>query len=164
MKKQKGFTPLKFFKNFFGAKQNNQKTLTGFTLIELLVVIAIIGLLATIVMVSLNTARSKARDARRVSDVRQMQLALQMEYDKAGSYPAALSTLVTDGFISQVPLDPNGTSAYQYCVSTTKGYHLGTKATGLENTGGPLLTDADATDGCTTGSFSGTDPVYDVVP
>jgi len=144
--------------------KKNTKISHGFTLIELLVVIAIIGILATIVMVSLNTARSKARDARRVSDVRQMQLALQMEYDKAGSYPAALTTLVTDGFMNAIPLDPDGTNSYQYCVSATKGYHLGTKAGGLENGGGPLANDADATDGCASGSFSGTDPVYDVIP
>ena len=144
--------------------QNKKCGCKGFTLIELLVVIAIIGILATIVMVSLNTARSKARDARRVSDVRQLQLALQMDYDSTGSYPAALSNL-TPTYISTTPVDPDGTSAYQYCVSSTKGYHLGTKATGLENTGGPLASDADVTsDGCTTGSFSGTDPVYDVVP
>lgn len=136
----------------------------GFTLIELLVVIAIIGILATIVTVSLNTARSKARDARRVSDIRQVQLALQMYYDAIGSYPAALSTMVPT-YISVAPVDPDGTSAYQYCVSSTKGYHLGSKATGLENTGGPLASDADVTsDGCTSSSFSGTDPVYDVVP
>jgi len=136
----------------------------GFTLIELLVVIAIIGILATIVMVSLNTARSKARDARRVSDIRQMQLALQMAYDSAGSYPAALSGLVPT-YISAVPFDPDGTSSYQYCISTAKGYHLGTKAAGLENAGGPLLNDADAVAGdCTSGGFPGTDPVYDVTP
>ena len=137
----------------------------GFTLIELLVVIAIIGILATIVMVSLNTARSKARDARRVSDIRQLQLALQMEYDKAGSYPASLTTLVADGFINAVPLDPNGTVNYQYavCSSGTQGYHLGTGVV-LENPGGPLLNDADANTTSCPGSFDGADNIYDVTP
>jgi len=59
----------------------------GFTLIELLVVIAIIGLLATIVMVSLNTARTKARDDRRRADLKQLALAIEMYYDANGSYP-----------------------------------------------------------------------------
>jgi prepilin-type N-terminal cleavage/methylation domain-containing protein len=142
-------------------KKNNK----GFTLIELLVVIAIIGLLATIVMVSLNTARAKARDARRISDVRQLQLALEMYYDAIGSYPAALSGLAPN-YINAVPTDPDGSSAYQYCVSATLGYHLGTRATGLESsTHNALKADADQAAGiCASGGFSGTDPVYDVIP
>jgi len=51
----------------------------GFTLIELLVVIAIIGLLATLAVVSMSSARAKARDAKRVSDVRQMSTILDVE-------------------------------------------------------------------------------------
>jgi len=48
---------------------NHKNTRKGFTLIELLVVIAVIGLLATIVSVSVNNARVKARDVKRKSDI-----------------------------------------------------------------------------------------------
>ena len=59
----------------------------GFTLIELLVVIAIIGLLSSIVLVSMKGVRAKARDAKRQSDMRQLTTALQLYYDKYERYP-----------------------------------------------------------------------------
>lgn len=61
----------------------------GFTLIELLVVVAIVSLLASIVFTSLNSARSKGRDARRQEDVHQMQLALALYFNTNGSYPSS---------------------------------------------------------------------------
>mgnify|MGYP001565122226 CR=1 FL=1 len=59
----------------------------GFTLIELLVVIAIIGLLSTIVLVAVNSARAKARDAKRMGELKQIQTALEMFYNVNGYYP-----------------------------------------------------------------------------
>lgn len=60
---------------------------SGFTLVELLVVIAIIGVLSSVVLVSLNSARAKARDARRLADFKQIQTALELFYDVYGRYP-----------------------------------------------------------------------------
>ena len=64
-------------------KQNNR----AFTLIELLVVVAIIGILSSVVLASLNSAREKARDAQRFSDIKQIQNALELYYNDKGFYP-----------------------------------------------------------------------------
>lgn len=66
---------------------NDKSKTKGFTLIELLVVIAIIGILSSVVLASLNTARAKARDAKRLSDMHQMQVALELYYNSFGGYP-----------------------------------------------------------------------------
>lgn len=63
------------------------KSSKGFTLIELLVVIVIIGVLATLATVALGQSRMKARDAKRVSDVRQIQNALELYFSETASYP-----------------------------------------------------------------------------
>lgn len=69
----------------------------GFTLIELLVVLAIIGLLSTLAVVSLNNAREKSRDSKRVSDIKQVQTALELYFSDVGKYPVAATALVLGG-------------------------------------------------------------------
>lgn len=154
----------------------------GFTLIELLVVIAIIGVLASIVMASLNTARKKSRDARRLTDIKQIQLALELYFDGQGSkYPQASATcdattayglqlLAADNYIPQVPRDPLGAATancYKYSTKTgdtaPSTYHLG--ATLEETTNAAFSGDKDADTSTTdTNGFVGTDPLYDVTP
>ena len=94
------------------------KTTRGFTLIELLVVIAIIGILSSVVLASLNTARVKARDTRRVSDIKSIQLALEFYYDTVGYYPTSIAPLVvssgTGGSLASEPKDPQSTQSYKY--------------------------------------------------
>ncbi|HTK33379.1 MAG TPA: type II secretion system protein [Candidatus Paceibacterota bacterium] len=58
----------------------------GFTLIELLVVIAIIGILSSVVLVSLNSARQKGSDARIQTELNQVRNQLEADFDGAG-YP-----------------------------------------------------------------------------
>lgn len=141
----------------------------GFTLIELLVVIAIIGILSSVVLASLNSARRKGRDARRISDVKQLQLALEMYYDgNSSEYPDDISSLATT-YISVVPTDPQGGN-YSYDNLTSAGaacavasgvcvnYVIG--ATLEDSTVDALDSDIDGT----VGSVTCTDPVYCVQP
>jgi general secretion pathway protein G len=83
-----------------------------FTLIELLVVIAIIGLLATISVISLNNARAKARDAKRVADVKQVQTALELYFNDKGHYPT--ETEFNSGSI--LSTSTNGTTTYMAII------------------------------------------------
>lgn len=101
----------------------------GFTLIELLVVIAIIGILSSVVLASLNSARKKGRDARRISDIKQLQLALELYYDANQRFPTATeafasattSVLVTSKYISALPLDPTTLAPYSYAALAADG-------------------------------------------
>lgn len=60
----------------------------GFTLIELLVVVAIIGLLSSVVLASLNSARAETRDSVRKAELKQMQIGISMHYQDYGFYPS----------------------------------------------------------------------------
>jgi type II secretion system protein G len=115
----------------------------AFTLIELLVVIAIIGILSTVVLVSLNSARIKARDAKRLADFKQIQNALEMYYNDNNHYPVqqvasggrlgGWENLESDlsPYINPLPRHP-GTEPYYYDGGEDDDYGYGLM-TCLEN-------------------------------
>ena len=102
----------------------------GFTLIELLVVISIIGILATLVAANLNSARSRARDAERKSDVKNIQTALRLYFNDSGTYPPTgyfdsrwggewnVGSTVYMSTLPQDPLSPSQTYNYQLGADT----------------------------------------------
>jgi type II secretion system protein G len=128
----------------------NNKNKKGFTLIELLVVIAIIGLLSTLSVVALNNARARARDARRVADIKQIQTALELYFNANNKYPTSTSaevasTALTDDledFMSPIPTAPTPadcTTGNEYMYQTaatpatyTLTYCLGSETGGLD--------------------------------
>ncbi|MFA6460609.1 MAG: prepilin-type N-terminal cleavage/methylation domain-containing protein [Patescibacteria group bacterium] len=93
--KKYGFTPLNA-----KASRLQAGNLTGFTLIELLVVVGIIGVLATLVTIAFRTVSGSGRDARRISDVAQIQRALEIYKNDNGIYPAGGAFVVGQPLVS----------------------------------------------------------------
>lgn len=147
----------------------------GFTLIEILIVVAIIAILASSVLVGFGPAQRQGRDARRLTDLRQVQTALELYYAKCGYYPgneqsgnacstrngtpgtwAALGTALTGSAIgiNQIPNDPTSGKNYTYGSTNGSGYAL---SADLEQTGNPALqTSAQGTVEGITGCGAGT--------
>lgn len=65
----------------------------GFTLIELLIAIAIIGLIATFAMLGLSNSRERARDTKRINDLRQFRKALELAFNQGNGYPVEASAI-----------------------------------------------------------------------
>ena len=110
---------------------------SGFTLIEMLIVVAIVGILSSVVLVGLGPVQRRGRDARRISDIRQVQTGLELYYGKYGEYPDAADweglrqTLMNASIgVSNVPDDPNG--SYEYVTDGTS-YILGARLDDGEN-------------------------------
>ncbi len=149
------------------------KNRKAFTLIELLVVIAIIGILATVSVIAVGNARTKARDAKRVGNSKQIQTALELYFNDNGRYPTEAefnsgtiqantpTGLVT--YMLTIPSAPlpadgscyNGSNQYSYTVSSdgstyTISYCIGGK-TGALHSGLKCLTRDGIMDaGCST--------------
>ncbi len=132
----------------------------GFTLIELLIVIAIIGILSSSLLVGLGGARKQARDARRLADLKNVQAALELYFNKCARYPGddacnpsnpsnwgVLKTILQNANIgtNQIPNDPAPGQNYRYSVTTTDGQRYLLGAT-LESDNQVLKSDLDNSD------------------
>jgi len=118
--------------NMFKVKNSSRN---GFTLIELLVVIAIIGILASVVMASLNSARAKSRDAWKKSQLKSMQTALELYYSEHGRYPSggcdsgswstssSCPTNYISGLSPYMSDLPVGLQSGQYFLYSARSYH-----------------------------------------
>lgn len=109
----------------------------AFTLIELMVVITIIAILTGVVLSQFSVARARSRDGKRIADVAQIQLAIQLYFDRCNQYPDATTGgavnlgstkgcpagITVGTFLNQLPTPPafpTGTGyAYSYAVHTT---------------------------------------------
>lgn len=113
---------------FFTPKPSRQK---GFTLIELLVVISIIGLLSSVVLASLNSSRTKARDTRRISDIHQIGLAIRLYIDTNGTCPNP------GGYASSWMIAPNANTRWTALETLLASYIPKLATDPINNTGDP---------------------------
>ena len=120
----------------------------GFTLIELLVVIAIIGILASVVLASLNSARDKGTDAANKSNLNNIRAQAELVYDDAGgSYDGVctnenvVAAITAAGAVCQdsatawaaaVDLISASTTPMSYCVDSTGAASENAVAEGTE--------------------------------
>ncbi|MBI4094456.1 MAG: type II secretion system protein [Candidatus Liptonbacteria bacterium] len=102
-----------------------KKRASGFTLIEILIVVAVIGILASVVLVGLGPVQRQGRDTRRIADLRSVQTALELFFNKNGEYPGANDAAFTwddleDAIVSggigvnRIPNDPRAGAGVQY--------------------------------------------------
>jgi len=94
-----------------------KKSESGFTLLELLVVMTIIGILAAIAVPALKDSPQRAREAALREDLFAMRSVIDQHHGDKGSYPPDLQTLVTDGYLRKIPVDPMTKSADTWVVA-----------------------------------------------
>jgi general secretion pathway protein G len=89
----------------------------GFTLLELLVVMTIVGILAAIAVPALRDSPQRAREAALREDLYAFRSVIDQYHGDKGNYPADLQTLVTDGYLRKIPLDPMTKSAESWVLT-----------------------------------------------
>jgi len=126
-------------------KGNTFSLSKGFTLVELLVVIAIIGILATLILLQLGVARSRARDVKRIADVNQLRSAIELYFDdNSAKYPLDITVTELGDYLTQIPNDPLvNTTTYGYKVKDASRLQYQVWSELERKAGGALSGDAD---------------------
>lgn len=88
------------------ARMESPRGERGFTLIELLIVIAIIGIIAGMAVAQLRTAPQRAREAVLKEDLYAIRDVIDQYFADKGKYPESLDTLVEEGYLRRIPVDP----------------------------------------------------------
>lgn len=78
----------------------------GFTLIELLIVIAVIGIITAVAMTAFRQTPQKAKEAALKQDLFVLRDVIDQYFADKGAYPDSLETLVDEGYIRRIPIDP----------------------------------------------------------
>jgi general secretion pathway protein G len=78
----------------------------GFTLLEMIIVVAIIGILAAIAMPKLKDMPQRANEVVLKSNLHMLRDVIDQYYGDKGHYPSSLETLVKDGYLRAIPVDP----------------------------------------------------------
>lgn len=119
----------------------------SFTLLEMLIVLGIIAVILSVLTISFSTTQKKTRDARRKSDLKSMQNALEQYYSTCGYvYPTDIVAPMDcaarpEGFITQVPLDPRTATPYIFTpTGTGDGFSLCTNDIESESPTGYCVT------------------------
>lgn len=168
-----------------------RQTARGFTLVELLVVVAIIAVLASSVLAAVGSARAKARDAKRIAEIKEIKNALNLYHDSNFSYPSTtpegfsgedaaiqfLASPESGGFLPAVPEIPGVAVSFFYrgikedgseCVNSTDICTKFVLGTTLESSNATLESDSDTAVGTFVGASSdclggsGDERCYDV--
>ncbi|MDQ2971115.1 MAG: prepilin-type N-terminal cleavage/methylation domain-containing protein [Acidobacteriota bacterium] len=113
----------------------------GFTLLELLVVMTIIGILAAIAVPALRDSPQRAREAVLKEDLFALRSVIDQYHGDKGSYPPDLQTLVTDGYVRKVPLDPMTKSADTWVVAYEEAPAADAAGSDPASTGAPGIID-----------------------
>jgi len=87
-------------------KRERTRPRNGFTLIEIMIVFALIGILVGLALPQYKYSHKKAREAVLKEDLFVLRKLIDQYYTDKGKYPASLQTLVTDGYLRQIPIDP----------------------------------------------------------